>query len=294
MARQKNRLLLPILFSTLLILPLALMYLHGRTGGRQTILSEAMTKLATPGQNTVAFLLDEATSLWRSYMYLVEVERQNEQLRTERRDLLELVGRCQEAVDENLRLTRLLDFKKSRDELQTVTARVIARDTSPWYRVLRVVLDRGAEDKVRSGMPVVTHQGVVGKIERVTGSYCDVMLLTDSRSRLSATVAGKEVSGTLVGNGDGVSYSATFQFPFQRVELQADDLLVTTGHEQIYPKGLSVGRLVSGTVNPTGKQLEIQVNTAVDLGHLDEVLIITSYYNSAVDPWKEEASGQQH
>ena len=294
MARQKNRLLLPILFAALLILPLALMYLHGRTGGRDTILSEAMTKLALPGQTTVATTLDEVTSIWRAYIYLVKVEEQNEELRVERRELLDQVGRCQESVDENLRLQRLLDFKKSRDEMQTITARVIARDTSPWYRVLRVVLDRGVEDRVRSGMPVVTHQGIVGKVERVTGSYCDVMLITDSRSRLSATVAGKEVTGTLVGNGDGMSYSATFQFPFQRVELQADDLLVTTGHEQIYPKGLNVGRLVSGTVNPTGKQLEIQVNPAADLGHLDEVLIITSYYNSAVDPWKEEASGQQH
>jgi rod shape-determining protein MreC len=294
MARQKNRLLLPILFAALLILPLALMYLHGRTGGRDTILSEAMTKLALPGQTTVATTLDEVTSIWRAYIYLVKVEEQNEELRVERRELLDQVGRCQESVDENLRLQRLLDFKKSRDEMQTITARVIARDTSPWYRVLRVVLDRGVEDRVRSGMPVVTHQGIVGKVERVTGSYCDVMLITDSRSRLSATVAGKEVTGTLVGNGDGMSYSATFQFPFQRVELQADDLLVTTGHEQIYPKGLNVGRLVSGTVNPTGKQLEIQVNPAADLGHLDEVLIITSYYNSAIDPWKEEASGQQH
>lgn len=285
MASSKHRLFLPILFAVLFILPLASLYFHGKEIHRDSMFAQALTLVAAPGQQSVAAVIDGVTSVWRGYVYLIEVEGQNEELREERKRLLEMVGRCQESMEENARLQRLLDFREGHEELKFVTARVVARDTSPYFRVLRVVLDSGADEGIRHGMPVVTHRGVVGKVERVSGRYCDVMLLTDSRSRLSALIAGKGVTGTVVGQGDGLSYAVSFHFPFQQVDLSADDLLVTTGHEQIFPKGLDVGRLVSGTVQPTGKHQEVSIVPAVDLGHLEEVLIITNYQQRVVDPW---------
>jgi rod shape-determining protein MreC len=289
MASPKHRLFLPILFAVLFILPLASLYFHGKEIHRGSMFAQGLTAIAAPGQRAVAAVIDGVTSVWRGYVYLVEVEGQNEDLREERKRLLEMVGRCQESLEENARLQRLLDFREGHEELEFVSAHVVARDTSPYFRVLRVVLDRGAEEGIRHGMPVVTHRGVVGKVERVSGRYCDVMLLTDSRSRLSALIAGKGVTGTVVGQGDGLSYAVSFHFPFQQVDLSADDLLITTGHEQIFPKGLDVGRLVSGTVQPTGKHQEVSIVPAVDLGHLEEVLIITNYQQRVVDPWAEQA-----
>lgn len=291
MAKKKNRLAVPLLFAFLLMAPLAVMYVHGLPGGRQGLISDWMASVAAPGQRTVATAIDAVAGVWKSYVFLVNVEQQNQELRQSRKELLDMMSRCGEAIQENTRLQRLLDFRKSRSDFVTVTARVVARDSSPWYRVIRVVLDRGTEDGVRSGMPVITHQGVIGKVERVASGFCDVVLITDVRSKLSAMIQGKEVSGMVIGNGDGMSYSATFQFPFQRVELDPDDLLVTTGHEQIYPKGLAVGRIVTGTVNPSGKQLEVKIVPAADLAHLDEVLIITNYYSVTADPWKEAKGG---
>ncbi|MBM4371808.1 MAG: rod shape-determining protein MreC [Deltaproteobacteria bacterium] len=288
MAAQKHRFVLPIVFAVLFILPLGSLYFHGKEIHRHSLAAQALSGLAAPGQALVSRAIDGLLSVWYGYIYLVEVEQQNEELDAERRRLLDMVRRCQDALTENARLQRLLDFREAHEDLQFLTARVIARDTSPYFRVLRVVLDRGTEDGVRVGMPVVSHQGVVGKVERITGRYCDVLLLTDARSRLSAVVAGKEVSGTVAGQGDGLSYTLTFQFPFQQTDLAADDLLVTTGHEQIFPKGLDVGRLASGTVQPTGRHQEVTVIPAVDLGHLEEVLIITNYRQQVLDPWKVE------
>ena len=287
MAASKHRFFLPILFAVLFILPFASLYFHGKEIHRGSMFAQGLTSLAAPGQWVVAATIDGVTSTWRAYLYLVEVEEQNAELRDERKRLLEMVGRCQEALEENARLQRILDFREGREDLEFLAARVVARDTSPYFRVLRVVLDRGTEDAVRPGMPVVTHRGVVGKVERVSGRFCDVMLLTDSRSRLSAVIAGKGVTGTVVGQGDGLSYAVSFHFPFQQVDLSADDLLVTTGHEQIFPSGLDVGRLVSGTVQPTGKHQEVSVVPAVDLGHLEEVLIVTNYQQRVVDPWAD-------
>jgi len=285
MVASKHRLFLPILFAVLFIIPMASLYFHGREVHRASMFAQGLTDLAGPGQRVVSGAIDVVTSAWRGYVYLVEVEGQNEVLREERKRLLEMVGRCQEALGENARLQRLLDFREGQEDLRFLSAQVVARDTSPYFRVLRVVLDRGASEGVRPGMPVVTHRGVVGKVERVSGRYCDVMLLTDSRSRLSAVVAGKGVTGTVVGHGDGLSYAVSFHFPFQQVDLSADDLLVTTGHEQVFPKGLDLGRLVSGTVQPTGKHQEVSIVPAADLGHLEEVLIITNYQQRVVDPW---------
>ncbi len=285
MAASKHRLFLPILFAILFVIPLASLYFHGKEIHRGSMFAQGLTLLAAPGQQIVAGTIDGVTSVWRGYVYLVEVEGQNGELREERKRLLEMVGRCQDSLEENARLQRLLDFREGHEAFSFLSARVVARDTSPYFRVLRVVLDSGTEEGVRPGMPVVTHQGVVGKVERVSDRYCDVMLLTDSRSRLSALIAGKGITGTVVGQGDGLSYAVSFHFPFQQVDLSANDLLVTTGHEQVFPKGLDVGRLVSGTVQPTGKHQEVSIVPAVDLGHLDEVLIITNYQQRVVDPW---------
>jgi rod shape-determining protein MreC len=288
MAATRKRLHLPILFAVLFVLPLASLFFHGRDASRRTLGANLLSGFAAPGQYVVAAVIDGVASTWYSYVYLVDVETQNKDLREERKKLIAMVHRCQESREENARLQRLLNFREGHEEHRTVTARVLARDTSPYFRVLRVVLDRGTEDGVRPGMPVVTHQGVVGKVERVTGRYCDVMLLTDSRSRLSATVAGKGVTGMVAGSGDGISYTVTFHFPFQKTELDADDLLVTTGHEQIFPKGLEIGRLLTGAANPSGKHQEVQVVTSVDFNHMQEVLIITNYQHETTDPWKEE------
>ena len=285
MAASKHRLFLPVLFAVLFVIPLASLYFHGKEIHRGSMFAQGLTDLAVPGQGVVAAVIDGVTSTWYGYVYLVGVEGQNQDLREERKRLIEMVQRCQDAQEENARFQRLIDFREGHEELPFLAARVVARDTSPYFRVLRVVLDRGTEEGVRPGMPVVTHQGVVGKVERVSGVYCDVMLLTDSRSRLSAVVAGKGITGTIVGQGDGLSYAVSFHFPFQQVDLASNDLLITTGHEQVFPKGLDVGRLVTGAVQPTGKHQEVTVVPAVDLGHLEEVLIITNYQQRIVDPW---------
>jgi len=190
---------------------------------------------------------------------------------------------------------KIMRFKNSRDDLSFVSARVVARDTSPYFRVIRVVLDRGLEDGIKAGMPVVTNRGVVGRVEKVVGRYCDVMLLTDSRSRFSAAVRGKEVSGSVVGSGDGVSYAVSFQFPFQQAELNSGDVLVTTGHDQVFPRGVPVGKLVSGKIAPSGRHQEAAVAPSADISHLGEVLIIVNYQKQMVDPWSEEGNnGSQH
>ncbi len=294
MSKSNNRLFLPISIAIMLIIPMPLLYYHGRVANRHSQMAMKLVALSAPGQTIVSDVIGTAASLWNSYVYLVETEKQNQQMRNERKELLNIVRTNSQALQDNARLQRLLEFKEGQADISTISARIISRDTSPFFRVLRLVLDVGEKDSVKKGMPVLTHQGLVGKVQRVSDQFCDVMLITDSRSSLGAMVAGKSISGTLNGNGDDVSYLATFQYPFQKADIETDDLLITTGHEQIFPKGIVLGRIASAKPRISQKQQELLVVPAVDLSNLEEVLIVTNYRRQVVDPWQEADDTKNH
>jgi rod shape-determining protein MreC len=286
MKQSPGRLKVALLSLLLLVAPLFSMYFHGREDRSQTLLETVLVSATAPGQNVMHNFFASTVGLWKSYFYLVDVEQQNLALRDELDKLKLMASRARGLEDENQRLRALLGFRQEHSELEMRSARVIARETSPFFSVSRIRLDQGAEDRVGSSQPVVTAAGIVGRIEKVAGDYCDVMLLTDSRSRIDVSIPGKGISGVMEGTGDSLP---VLRFPFQKNRPVKGDLLITTGHDRIFPKGLVAGYVATDNVKQVGTQLEVQAEPAVRLSALQEVFIVVQHEGSPTprDSWEE-------
>ena len=166
---------------------------------------------------------------------------ENLALREERDRLLTDVAGLQAVRDENLELRRLFEFKQKSD-FALAAAHVIAK--SPEAGTHALLIDRGSDDGLRLEAPVVTGEGVlIGKIFKLERSTSQVLLLTDTRSRVGAAVQNSSKTQGIVQGKRGLSLEMRL-IP-QNEEISAGDIIVTSGIEPLTPRGLVIGRAQS-------------------------------------------------
>ncbi len=205
---------------------------------------------------------------WSKYFYLRNVQKENDQLRSDlERIRLEQVRLREDAVQAH-RIQTLLQFKEQYIS-KTVAAQVIGTSGSEQSRL--IYIDRGINDGVKPNMAVITPDGVVGKVLRAQSGTAQVLVITDQTSGVGATLEKSRLQGILKGTVTG---GVQMQYIMSDESVQAGDLVRTSGGDQIFPKGLPLGTVAQ--VAP-GKDmfLNIRVKPAADLSRLEEVLVIT-------------------
>jgi rod shape-determining protein MreC len=234
-----------------------------RTGLVRTILLDVLTP--------IEMLFDATThgtgSLWTNYVALIGTRQDNERLRAEIAALRMEMDKNREDVSEAERLRRLLDLDHSGPG-RRVVARVIGSDTSLSRRT--VTIDKGRTHGLFADAPVVTPDGVVGRVIH-TGHFSSIVqLLSDVESGVGVVVRGSRVQGIVRGDGSN-------QFLLDHIDddsiLAPGNELLTSGTDQIYPKGLRVG--VITVVEPAESLIRTaRIQPAADLGKLEEVLCL--------------------
>ncbi|GBE52942.1 cell shape-determining protein MreC [bacterium BMS3Bbin14] len=202
------------------------------------------------------------------YIALVHVRAENKRLWDELQVCRASAYRNREAVATNVRLRKLLDFKKKLN-LPMVSAQVIGKDPSLWFRT--VVIDRGTSDGVMKGMPVVTDSGIVGQIFSVSPNYAKVLLAIAPSSALDVLLQKSRVRGILKGTG---SLTCKLDYVLKTVDVEKGDYIVTAGYGGIFPTGLPVGVVTKVVKKPRGMFQEIEVSPAVDFLTLENVQIL--------------------
>lgn len=193
---------------------------------------------------------------------------EEELLRGEAENLRREVVRLKEAELENERLRQLLKFKET-NPYRLIPARVVGRSGAAWYR--NVVINQGLSDGVQNGMAVVTAAGVVGRTYEVSGAAARVMLLTDSSSAVDAIIQRSRAQVIVEGN---LSAHPNLLYLAKGVDAEEGDLVVTSGLDGIYPKGLLLGS-ITGLKNPSGDIFrEARLEPGVDFGAIEEVMVI--------------------
>ena len=171
---------------------------------------------------------------------------------------------------ENKNLRKLVDFKK-RKGLELVPAEVIARD--PNRLTESFVIDRGKDAQLRPGMPVVTAEGLLGKISDVMEGTSLVQSIFDRDFRVSCLEMKSRVIGILRWKG-GPNCSLE-NVPVQ-AQVSVGDTIVSSGLGGVFPKGLLVGVIVSMKPDNTGLFHNIEVVPAADLSSVEEVFVVKS------------------
>jgi rod shape-determining protein MreC len=159
---------------------------------------------------------------------------------------------------------------------ETKTARVIAKDISPSFRVVRLAIDQGEQAGVHAGMPVVANQGLVGQIRRVSGRFADVLLTIDPESRVDVVVGESRARGRIEGLGERGRYRCRIQFDRMDDRVAVGDEVFTSGLGKKFPASILIGYISTVGAQEFGLHQEGEVTPAVDFTRLDEVLILTS------------------
>lgn len=228
---------------------------------------KVILQVTAPLQQVIDRSIETIAEVWDHYLWLIDTATENQKLQSELLLLRAELEQREEIRLENQRLRKLLAFKEAM-EIPVLPARVIAEDASSWFRT--VVIDKGSEDGVREGLPVVVAEGVVGRSLQVARYQSRVLLLTDASSAVAVLVQSSRSRGICRGEGDLL----TLDYALRRSEIDTGDRIVTSGTGGIFPKGLTVGKVSSVYQAPYGLFQTVKVEPAVDFSRLEEVLVL--------------------
>ena len=278
----------------LLALPFFFLSANLRDPGRTNWLDQGLIQLSAPFQSFATGAARWVSDVLEEYVYLVEVGEENERLRQRVATLEEERQRLSAAGQEARRLRSLLHLRE-RVGGELVSAEVIGKDFSPYFRVTRVELDRGERDRVRAGMPVIAAQGLVGQVRRTYSRYCDVLLVVDRSSAVDVVVQRTGARGMLRGTGEQDRYMSRIQYLSRDDGVRVGDLVHTSGLGQRFPASILVGRVTRIVRQDFGLYQEVEVTPAVDFSSLQEVLILTEgpREESLVDASDDDAEGER-
>jgi rod shape-determining protein MreC len=256
---------------------LAIAWLVYRAGTRApeelTWAERLVLRVSSPVQGVLSTLGGGVGQLWNRYVALVGVAEENQRLVTENGELRSELGQLRGLADRGRELEKLLGLRES-VRTETVAARIIGAETSSMYRVVRVRLDRGEQD-VRPGMAVLAPGGVVGRIHRVFGGYSDVLLLTDPQSAVDVVDARTGARGIVRGLPGEERFRLCIDYLLREDEVREGDAIVTTGVGGL-PRAFPVGQVVKVTRREFGLYQEAEVEPAVDVGRLRDVLVVVA------------------
>lgn len=220
-----------------------------------------------PVEKVSQWAIGGVRSFLHNYVALHEAEQQNQDLQRQVGQLRLQNEELQEQVRSMPQLAELLAYQESYIN-RTMEADVIGSGASASAQV--IYLNRGEQDGVRRNMPVITPDGVVGKITQVFHGTAEVLLLTDPDSGVGAMLEQSRLHGILQGRGNG---RAELRLIVDDQQVHPGEHLITSGEDQVYPKGLPLGTVISA--RPGNMFQNIRVKLAVDLGRLEGVLIVT-------------------
>ena len=206
--------------------------------------------------------------LWRNYVYLRGVRQENRELKEQIEKLRLEQVRLHDDTEQARRLQLLLGFKEQFIS-KTIAAQVIGSSGSEQSRA--IYIDKGSDHGIDKDMPVITADGVVGKVLRVYGSTAQVLLIDDQSSGVGAILEKSRLQGVLRGTPAG---EVVLERVMSDEQVQPGEKVLTSGGDQIFPKGLPVGVVTKASPGPE-LFLNIRVRPAANLSKLEEVLVIT-------------------
>jgi len=213
---------------------------------------------------SILFLRD----IWYHYFFLVHAAEENDALKKALDKSFEKNVRYREITLSNSRLRSLLNFEKTMTD-PVLSAEVIGKDPSPWFKT--VLIDKGKHDGVERGMAVVVPKGIAGQITEVSSHYSKVLLIIDPNSAVDALVQSDRARGIIKGDAAG---ELSFKYVLRKHDIAIGELVVSSGLDGVFPKGLAVGQ-VSGVFKPkAGIFQEVTVTPYVDFEKLEEVLVV--------------------
>jgi len=201
-----------------------------------------------------------------------ELLRVNERLRRQNDQLRLQAAQAEETAKENTRLRRLVNW-----HLQTPwklkLARVVLRDPANWWRTVQI--DLGSRDGMLVNLPVLTPDGLVGRISSVSLIRSEVTLLGDPNCKVAARVENEARDTGIVGaSGPFETELVVLGYLSRTAHLKPGQRVVTSGEGGIFPPGIPIGQILDVQPLDYGSRAEARVTLAANLNALEEVWVM--------------------
>jgi rod shape-determining protein MreC len=263
---RRNRLLATA--ALFLVLAAGMILRTGTTHGRDDQLGRIFLELMAPLERAGTFASRTVADAWESAVGLLRARDEAEALRGRVRQLEQDTARLAETEAENARLRTLLDFRKTLGGT-LLTTRVIGHDAAGLSRTL--VIDQGSAAGIVKGAAVLAPGGIVGQVFQVSPHAARVLLVSDHNSGVDAVVQRTRGRGIVEGTADG---RCGLKFVKRTEDLQVGDLVVSSGLDGIFPRGLPIGHIQAVDKQGQGLFQYAQIEPAVDAERLEEVLVM--------------------
>jgi len=263
-----------IRFVILTLAALLLMALQ-LTGQLQSLRS-AISLMTAPAQLVTTGMGRSVTDGVQFLLQLGTLRRRVNELEEINASLLAENFSLREVERENEEMRRLLQFAQTRPGLELrgaqIVARVIGQESSNFLDYIEV--DLGAAHNIAVGMPVVTEQGLVGRISEVNDSTSKVLLITDPSSAVNAILQSSRLNGVIRGvpNGDLI-----MDFIPQGPVFNVGEVVLTSGIGVRFPKGIPIGQVIERRQRDIDIFQQAVVRPSIDFSSLELVAIVTNF-----------------
>jgi len=200
------------------------------------------------------------------------LESQVTQLETQLIQLEERLGEAQVCF-------ALLDFGRTNPQYDYIAATVIGREISPFLQY--IIIDKGTDHGIRYGMPVVTKQGLVGRVDAVIGPAARIKLITDSTSVVNIRLQAAEIEAQLLGSLTGDL--ALDMIPLDE-NVEPGDIVLTSGLGGNYPPNIFVGQVLSVQTRENVLFQTATVQPIVDFNSISSVLVVSNFVAVDISP----------
>lgn len=251
----------------LLGIPVLLLRSTAADPHRMSAFDRSVRRIGAPLEAAVSYSAGTVGSFFERWVMQARLQDANADLAAQNREIRRQLRELAGLQEENKQLRRALQMRDRVSE-DMIPAERIGVDQSPFFRVLNIRIDRGGE-YTRSGMAVLSPDGVVGRIDKVFDDYSDVMLITDARSKIAVELARNRAQGVLQGDSeDGCIVDVSKDY-----EVQVGDLVQTSGVDELFPKGHPIGQ-VTKIEQLVGDLQRLHVTPSVRFDRIDVVWVV--------------------
>ncbi len=255
--------------SVLIIISLIILSFNLKQPGEAGFFRKLILETSAPFENAIGTAVQGIGDVWKRYVFLVGLEEENRLLKRKVDLLTNEIIHHRDVYLEGLRLKDHLALREKTD-FPMVTAQVIGREGTSVFKT--ILINKGTTDGIRVGQPVVSVEGVVGRIVEASWNASRVLLVIDFNSNADALVQGSRAQGILQGGGPA---GCILKYVERSEEVKIGDPVLTSGVGGVFPKGLLLGTVVNVNRKDAGLFQKIDVHPAAFFSRLEEVSVIT-------------------
>ena len=241
-----------------------------------TWMEDAINTVAQPIQRFSVRASNSIIDFFERVFKTSDADRENEQLKVRIAQYEIMENELNNLRQENQRLKELLDYADTVEEYERVTAPVIGRSQGIWFNQFTV--GAGRNQGVEEDMAVINGAGLVGRVTSVSANTCKVTAIIDSTSDVSVIVERTRDYGFVRGLLEAGGGDDTMELYFLPMgnDLVPGDVLVTSGADGVFPRGLSVGSVLEvSRSSEDAEDRDALVSPTVDFLRLEAVVILT-------------------